>query len=149
LSTTSWNFAQLATDCYDWRFKNCATSNGIYRINPGYGLQPFDVYCDMTTDGGGWTVIQRLIQVFSLYSFYLFRRVDDSLEFYNNTWQQYKNGFNNGLENGNLWLGNDRIHVMSRSNVTLRVEINGDRYHNNSNIYLYGTYNFSVNTIST
>ena len=64
----------------------------------------------------------------SLYSFYPFRRVDDSLEFYNNTWQQYKVGFNNGIENGNLWLGNDRIHVMSsRSNVTLRIEINGDR----------------------
>jgi hypothetical protein len=140
------------TDCYDWRFKNCATSNGIYRINPGYGLEPFDVYCDMTTDDGGWTVIQRLIQVISLYSFYTFRRVDDSLDFYNNNWQQYKDGFNNGLENGNLWLGNDRIHVMSsRWNVTLRVEIYGDRRPDNTNpnYYLYGTYNFSVNTILT
>jgi Fibrinogen beta and gamma chains, C-terminal globular domain len=90
--------------------------------------------------------------VVSLYSFYPFRRVDDSLEFYNNTWQQYKVGFNNGIDNGNLWLGNDRIHVMSsQSNVTLRIEINGDRTPNspNPNIYLYGTYNFSVNTIST
>ena len=87
-----------------------------------------------------------------LYSFYPFRRVDDSLEFYNNTWQQYKVGFNNGIDNGNLWLGNDRIHVMSSQlNVTLRVEINGGRNPNNTNpnIYLYGIHNFSVNTIST
>ncbi len=95
----------------------------------------------------------------SLYSFYLFRRVDDSLEFYNNTWQEYKDGFNNGIDNGNLWLGNDRINVMSsQSDVTLRIEIFGNRYpntdpnlHNNTNpnIYLYGKYNFSVNTILT
>jgi hypothetical protein len=138
------------TDCYDWQSSG-ATSNGIYQIDPGYGLEPFDVYCDMTTDGGGWTVIQRLIQVISLYSFHLFRQVNDNSEFWNNTWQQYKNGFNNSIESGNLWLGNDRIHVMTQSNVTLRVEINGDRSLNsqNPNLYLYGTYNFSVNTIST
>ena len=91
------------------------------------------------------------MEVVSLYSFYPFRRVDDSLEFYNNTWQQYKGEFNDGI-NRNLWLGNDRIHVMSsQSNVTLRIEINGDRWPNSPhpNIYLYGTYNFSVNTIST
>jgi hypothetical protein len=137
------------TDCYDWRFINGATSNGIYRIDIGHGLEPFDVYCDMTTDGGGWTVIQRLIQVVCLYSFYKFRRVDSSLEFWNNTWQQYKVGFNDGLDR-NLWLGNDRIHVMSQSNVTLRIEIYGDRRTNTDpNIYLYITHNFSVNTIST
>ena len=90
------------------------------------------------------------MEVASLYSFYLFRRVDDSLEFWNNAWIDYKNGFNNGIDNGNLWLGSDRIHVMSsQSNVTLRIEINGDRRTNNPNYYLYGTYNFSVNTIST
>ena len=80
---------------------------------------------------------------------FIFRRVDDSLEFYNNTWNEYKVGFNNGIDNGNLWLGNDRIHVMSsQSNVTLRVEINGERWPNpNPDIYRYGTYNFSVNTM--
>jgi hypothetical protein len=106
----------------------------------------------MTTDGGGWTVIQRLIQVVCLYSFYLFRQINDSSEFWNNTWQQYKNGFNYGIENGSLWLGNDRIHIMSsRWNVTLRVEINGNRNPDNTNpnLYLYGKYNFSVNMIST
>lgn len=31
-----------------------ATGNGVYRIQPiSFGV-PFDVYCDMTTDSGGW-----------------------------------------------------------------------------------------------
>lgn len=36
-----------------------ATGDGIYRIDPdGSGtIAPFDVYCDMTTDGGGWMAV--------------------------------------------------------------------------------------------
>jgi len=35
-----------------------ATGDGIYRIAPGGS--PYDVYCDMTTNGGGYTVIEAL-----------------------------------------------------------------------------------------
>lgn len=37
------------------------TGNGIYRIDPDGRkgpIQPFDVYCDMETNGGGWMVIK-------------------------------------------------------------------------------------------
>uniref|UniRef100_A0A914VSR8 Fibrinogen C-terminal domain-containing protein n=1 Tax=Plectus sambesii TaxID=2011161 RepID=A0A914VSR8_9BILA len=85
-------------------------TSGEYQISPP-SVNPFPVICDMDTDGGGWTIIQR--------------RTSGSLEFWNQTWQEYKIGFNNGLQH-NYWLGLDRIHSLTTKdgpNVTLRIDI--------------------------
>ena len=101
--------------------KSDATGSGIYSIDPD-SKGPMNVFCDMTTDGGGWTVIQW--------------RVDSSTDFFLN-WASYKQGF--GSLNGNLWLGNDNIHRLtaSGSNV-LRVEL--EDWNGNIVYAVYGTF---------
>ena len=73
-----------------------ANESGVYNIHPNNTISSFNVYCDMETDGGGWTV--------------LLRRQDGSVDFYLN-WTDYKNGFGN-LE-GEHWLGLDNMYLLT------------------------------------
>ena len=82
------------------------SSNGVYHINPDGG-SPMQVFCDLITNGGGWTVFQK--------------RLDGSVDFFRN-WESYKNGF--GDLNGEFWLGNDNLHRLTFSDdVMLRVDM--------------------------
>lgn len=53
----------LGRTCKEILDNALADGNGIYPIDPdGYdaGTPPFDVYCDMVEDGGGWTMVYKL-----------------------------------------------------------------------------------------
>jgi len=95
----------VARDCSEL-LKSGHTQSGVYSINPD-GTGHFSVYCDMRTDGGGWTVFQR--------------RQDGSVDFYRG-WDDYKAGF--GQLTAEFWLGNDKIHRLTASRPSsLRVEL--------------------------
>ena len=74
------------------------TRNGIYKIQPDPSKKPFEVWCDMTKEDGGWTV--------------LLRRESNKVNF-SKSWDEYKNGFGN--LNESFWLGNQKIHGITKS----------------------------------
>uniref|UniRef100_A0A8C4TLM3 Si:ch211-157b11.8 n=1 Tax=Erpetoichthys calabaricus TaxID=27687 RepID=A0A8C4TLM3_ERPCA len=64
-------------------------------------------FCDMVTEGGGWTVFQR--------------RQDGAVDF-NRTWQEYRQGF--GMLQGEHWLGNEALHALTKDGQNvLRIEL--------------------------
>ena len=79
----------------------------MYRIRPDRDGYTFEVYCDMTADGGGWTVFQR--------------RNDGSQNFYL-PWKNYVEGFGN--IHGEFFLGLENIHRLTQKFTSeLRVEL--------------------------
>ena len=68
----------------------------MYSIKLSNPTSTIKVYCDMDTDGGGWTV--------------LLKRQDGSADFRRN-WTDYKSGFGN-LE-GEYWLGLDNMYLLT------------------------------------
>nr|XP_034338050.1 fibrinogen-like protein A [Crassostrea gigas] len=112
------------TDCADIlkRIPDTRGKDGVYNI---VGLNRTKaVYCDMTTDNGGWTVIQR--------------RMDGSVDF-NQNWTEYKNGF--GFADHEYWIGNDLLHRLT-SLKPQELRVNMERFNGEKAYAVYS--NFSV-----
>ncbi|TRY94043.1 hypothetical protein DNTS_011953 [Danionella cerebrum] len=87
---------------------NGETTSGLYTIYlRGDESQPLQVYCDMSTDGGGWIVFVR--------------RQSGKVEFFRN-WKNYTAGF--GDLNDEFWLGLSNLHkITSSGQYELRVDL--------------------------
>ncbi|XP_078578645.1 microfibril-associated glycoprotein 4-like [Branchiostoma floridae x Branchiostoma japonicum] len=81
-------------DCSDVMRQGDDSKDGVYSVT--VDGEDWRVSCDMTTEGGGWTVIQR--------------RVNGGENFFR-SWDDYKAGF--GQPTGELWFGNDRLHQLT------------------------------------
>lgn len=100
------SFLTLAKDCADV-YNSGGRISGVYTIDPLDGLGAFDVFCDQSTAGGGWTLFHK--------------RMNGYMDF-NRTWEEYKHGFGNFITQ-EFWLGLDKIHRLTRKEIGNRLRI--------------------------
>ena len=101
---------------------------GVYKMSMGT-FATASVYCNMTTDNGGWIVIQRNMK-------------NSQLSFDKN-WREYEEGF--GDLNKDFWAGLELMHTLSqRGQWEMRLD-----YQKNDKTWSYLHYNqFSIGSAS-
>ncbi|KAF7221332.1 angiopoietin-2a [Nothobranchius furzeri] len=77
-------------------YKSGNTHSGVYTLTVPNTTLEVKAFCDMETEGGGWTVLQKRFE----------GRVD-----FHRTWQEYKKGF--GEPSGEFWLGNEFVSKLT------------------------------------
>ena len=99
-------------------------SSGVYTIANFCGVKCSNtrVYCDTSSGGGGWTVIQRR------------SKTDESISFKKRDWVEYEDGFGN--LDSEFWIGLRSIYcITSQGNWELRIDYKLLR--NGTNSYLH------------
>ena len=113
-------------NCCDLR--DFSPPSGVFKLKKT-AFSCIDVYCNMTTNEGGWIVIQRNMQ--------------GSLVSFNRKWSEYEEGF--GDLNTEFWYGLQNIHFLTRNGQwEMRIDY---KFENNTWSHLH--YNqFSVGSAS-
>ena len=91
-------FTAPIRSCCDLRiFPPDRVPTGVYKMSMGT-FATASVYCEMTSDDGGWIVIQR-------------NRKNSQLSF-NKNWKEYQEGF--GDLNKDFWAGLELMHTLTK-----------------------------------
>lgn len=97
----------ILSTCEEILISGQGSTNGIYTVDPDGqgGNAPFDVYCDMTTDGGGWMRVTHLHSNRSIGS------IKRDTPFFSAAWQQNSSSFTNRT-NSTLVLDNSTYGML-------------------------------------
>uniref|UniRef100_A0A4W3IE84 Fibrinogen C-terminal domain-containing protein n=1 Tax=Callorhinchus milii TaxID=7868 RepID=A0A4W3IE84_CALMI len=101
----------IGKDCSDIIQKHTSGGeDGLFTIKPNGSAATITAYCDQSTGLGGWILIQQ--------------RMGGSVHF-NRSWDEYKNGFGSidDQGHGDVWLGNDNLHLLTQEESLLRIEL--------------------------
>uniref|UniRef100_A0A3Q1C560 Fibrinogen C-terminal domain-containing protein n=1 Tax=Amphiprion ocellaris TaxID=80972 RepID=A0A3Q1C560_AMPOC len=104
----------VGKDCVDAHRNHLnGETNGLFKIKPGGGdsAVTVEVYCQQEGFMGGWLLVQQ--------------REGGALDF-NRTWAEYRDGFGSvdAKGKGELWLGNQNLHLLTAGGETmLKVEL--------------------------
>ncbi|XP_078347906.1 fibrinogen-like protein 1 [Oculina patagonica] len=102
------------------------TKDGSNQVAPDDEDNGIVVWCDQTTDGGGWTVFQRRSSPFTT--------------LFSKTWAEYEAGFSHSVNS--IWLGNKHLSRLTKTPVQLRVELRDSTNHQGYAVYE----NFSISS---
>ena len=125
------NFRNKCTisSCCQLDFFSSHATSGVYKISRGRFGNAVDAYCDMSTDGGGWIVIQR--------------NKKDSLVNFKEKWAKYEKGF--GDLHTEFWYVLEEIHYLTQRG---QWEMRVDYQRQNKNWYYLHYNQFSVGSAS-
>ncbi|XP_067876216.1 fibrinogen alpha chain-like [Heterodontus francisci] len=101
----------IGKDCDDIIQKHAfGDEDGLFKIKPPGCANVVTVYCDQSTGLGGWVLVQQ--------------RMGGSVHF-NRSWDEYKRGFGSidDQGQGDIWLGNDILHLLTQKESVLRIEL--------------------------